>query len=323
MKKQLFLIIFILNFVVLSLSQTSTDNSADEARRRDSERRAAEIQQRNIYRENLEREKQEAERNAEKSRIEKSIERKQVKKPPTIEIPTDSDKKLLEPSKAEKLIYKDFLKNKNSGLMVLFRYPNCELYTNNKIVNTDCENNGFSISGGGSHYSFRNDTYVKGNWLDIQFMNDELIARGNFVEQKKQTKNLDGYVQGIIVNLGNTKIEEVNSNNQVFNWLKDFVPATDFEQAKKFSEKLHKGVTLENYTFGESAKLEIGNTYLLRSIPYRIKKPYYTYGDKVIDIIVVLQVVKRENDRLLLIWKEIFRQKAPTLKLVNGVEKVI
>ncbi len=306
----------LLCLVFSSFAQTSNGNNTDDIKRREAEARATQIQRQNLERDKLAREKRETERNAEKIRVAKSIERKQVKKPPIIETATAEDKQLLEPTESEKLLYKDFLKNKNSGLIILFRYPNCELYPNNKIIDTTCENNGFSINGGGSHYSFRNKTYVRGNWLDLQFINNELIARGNLIDREKNTQpNLNGYVQGIIVSLGNVKIEDINRNNKAFNWLSDFTPATNFNDAKNISEKLSKGVTIENYTFSESVKFEVGNTYLLRSIPYPTNQEYLTSEDKEIDILVAFQVLKIENNKLLIVWKKLKQKKAPKLKL--------
>lgn len=326
MKKTASIFLAIIIFSLIGFSQDP--NSADEKKRVEAEKRALGNLQRNAEKDADEASQREQERKAKIAENEETLRKKRPKKPPLIETPNETDKQLLALTEQEKLTYQNYLNDEKQGVFIVYSYPNCELYQNDMIIDTTCENNGFKLKGGGSYYSFRNKNNLSGNWVDLHLKNEMLYARGNAKDHKLNMfgvmleETLNGYVQGIIVNLGNSKLDEVNENHVAFTKIKNFTPPKSYEEAKKISSDLAKGIAFDKYILSESAKFEVGNTYLLRSIPYHLKSEYYSFPDKAIDLIVAFQIVKREQNRVLITWKTLLERKPPKLTQTEKGEKV-
>jgi hypothetical protein len=317
MKKIALSLFCLFTFVGFGFAQA---NDADELRRRESERRALEIHNQKIQREQRDLEKREVERQAvinENKRILASL---RLPTPPTIEVPSENDKLLLEPSKELQTEFKDYLKTKRTGLFIIYRHPGCDLFPSARIVDSTCENNGFSINDGGSNYSFRDRKHVRGNWVDISWKSMKFVARGNALERKL----IIGYVQGIISDIGNVDLNTIDVKQGAGKLLWDYLPAVTLEGIKTSSERLGKGVPVGTYSFGESADIREGRTYILRSIPYRAKDGFWNYDDTEVDIIVAFRILKKLNDdRILIGWKEIARRNSPKVTFRESKEKVI
>ena len=87
--------------------------------------------------------------------------------------------KILAPDAADAAKYKDFLRQKNTGLFRLFPDLGCDSEKNLVRVDGNCAD---AVSGGW-HYSFRQKDYYSPEFFDVKFKDGNLISRG-FLSQE-------------------------------------------------------------------------------------------------------------------------------------------
>jgi hypothetical protein len=192
-----------------------------------------------------------------------------------------------------------FLSQKDTGVFRLIDDKGCAEDTRLLKANEDCLK--FKFPGNGSGFSFRTRNYRILRLADLILKDGKLLALGVFR-------------LGIMVNLGNTSLENVSINQKEAEFLQNYQPALLPKDLQKEIVKFKSGVSVEKIKYASVLSPEINTTYLLRSIAYRGK--YFrsvagiTYNefefDKRKDILVVFRVVDKDGDgNLTIMWKEL------------------
>lgn len=225
---------------------------------------------------------------------------------------TDEEKVLMAPSKEDSAKYAAFLKQKNTGLIKLVIDRGCS--TNPKIVAGSKECSQYSMPGSGSAYSFRMDRHRIHRLADINFKKNTLQAFGTLTH-------------GILVDLGNTPLDQVDLNSDGMKYIVKLKAAKSMPDAGELANKLTKGIKKDGYSYASWLPVKAGNTYVLRSIAYRGVIPAKAGGiayneieevyqfDKRKDIIIAFKAVRfAPNKEVTILWKELRDKKAPRLK---------
>jgi len=253
-------------------------------------------------------------RNAEKFPVRTDNERRVFNKAikPLYRKLTDEEIELMAPSAEDSEKYASFLKQKNTGLIMLVSDKGCA--KNPRVVAASVECSQYSMPGAGSAYSFRHERHKIHRLADINFRRNSLEAFGTLTH-------------GILVNLGDTPLEEVDLKTDGVKYLSKFKPARDMASAGDIANKLTKGIKDGNFTYASILPVSPGRTYVLRTIAYRGVIPMTVEGvlyneigesfgfDKRRDVIIAFKVVRfTTNKNVTILWKELSNKKAPKLK---------
>lgn len=226
---------------------------------------------------------------------------------------TDEETALLSPSIEDSTKYESFLDQKNTGLTMLVTDKGCANDTKVVEASPDCAE--FSMPGAGSAYSFRNERHRIHRLADINFKQNTFQALGTLTH-------------GILVNLGDTPIEQIDLKTDGVSYLAKLKPAKDMASAGDLATKLRRGIKGGKYTYASILPVKAGATYVLRSIAYRGVIPVTIEGvsyneiqerlgfDKRKDIIIAFKVVRfAQTENVTILWKELRSNKAPMLKV--------
>ena len=219
--------------------------------------------------------------------------------------------KLLRPNPDDLERYREFLALDRTGIFKLFPQSICD---DSRIVRIDgeCAN---SVPGG-SRYSFRAGSKTP----DIHYVNDRLFVKGFFAMH-------------LIANIGDVQMGSLTPGDKYVNALMNFVPSTDYDEARAQVDDIENGLLLEGTNYTDNAEIRRDSTYLLRIIAYRngnnlqrrLAKAAMTLDDPVrgfetlltdnrLDLVVAFRVIRRdEHDNLTIIWREISRKKPPVI----------
>jgi hypothetical protein len=194
--------------------------------------------------------------------------------------------KLLAPSAEDKAAFADLLKQENTGLIRLLPREKYD-ETPNKMTLT--------VRGGGAFYSFDRLTHAYGYGSDIE------------LEQGYLSVGFAGCDYGIILKAGAISLDEISLEHPSAFFLAAYKPATTEPQARVEQRRFGSGDTIDGIKYGERVKVEVGATYVLRSI---------NYDDS--DVLVALKVVRQDTDGSLIIaWKLL--QKFPKPALARNI----
>ena len=227
---------------------------------------------------------------------------------------------LIAPNPLDAARYSTFLKARNTGLTRLI--PKFDCRTNQIIyVEGDCA--GYVPNGW--IYSFREDYYAaSAAWSDLRLDGKNLIA--------------DGFLtQGILVELGDIELDELNPESDGIKYLSEFVPGATLAEAKTQTSAFKNGVESDGFRYSNSTSFSLNSTYALRSIAYKSKRkvkfeikngkpvwsgdPGYSglSSDVRKDVLIVFRVIREEeNGGITLLWKEILRNDAPELLIAKN-----
>ena len=173
-----------------------------------------------------------------------------------------------------------------------------------------------------SDFSFlQRDYEIK--FHDIGFFKDEIVSHGFFS-------------QGVLVSLKDTPIEDVTPDRDELKFLSSIEPSHTFAEARKTALEFDDGVLNNGNSYASHIKAAENTTYGLRLIAYEVPdNAFFAYSLKRrkaaanwrfeelprADVMVVFRVIRRDQDGVLVIvWKELSRQKAPKIKFAKGEE---
>jgi hypothetical protein len=223
----------------------------------------------------------------------------------------------LEPNPEDKARYEAFLKQDKTGLFRLTPNHNC---TEKLIVRVgkECERSTYI----GEYYTFALPSYGNRDIFDLTYKDGYLLSKGVLS-------------QGIITEIGDVSLKNVDSSSKNIKYLLDFVPQTENKEVKKQSAAIAAGIDLDGYTYSRSAKAAINGTYALRVISYRFGRNvfdrYKKYEQTALDsksiniagiserkgradVTIIFRIVRQDTDgSLIILWKEIARRKAPMI----------
>lgn len=223
--------------------------------------------------------------------------------------PTSEERELIEPEPADLEKYSGFLRQKDTGLVKLITDRGCDKGIDIIVSTPHCLK--YSLPGGGTSYSFREENYRKRRFSDISFSNNRFYSKGLLV-------------QGIFVDIGNVPLEQVDMNTPGLRFISEFEPSTDMDEIVDFNLKLEKGIEQDSFTYQLSAPVYDNTTYVLRSVAYRgeiyrsvegINYNEFDY-DKRKDITVAFRVVSYQPGKgITILWKMLDERKAPKIKI--------
>lgn len=221
----------------------------------------------------------------------------------------EQQKRLL-PNAEDLTRYAAFLQQPKTGIIRLVDDIGCD--SNAYVLRADKEC--LSSIPGGSFYSFREREYSSSALSDIRFKSGLLISDGVLS-------------QNILVSLSDSSLENLTTNSDGIKFLTNFVPETDNKGATNQYIKITKGIRNGKFEYLKVFPAIVNTTYAMRIIAYRGKflRMYRGFiydalsGNNRVDLIVAFRIIRKENDSITLIWKELERKKAP--KIVNSANK--
>ncbi len=223
--------------------------------------------------------------------------------------PSEKELKLVAPEKEDLMIFADFLRQPNTGLIKLAEDRGCAENTNIIVANSDCL--AYTMPGAGNSYSFRVRGYRIARLADITFTKNYFQSTGI-------------YQHGFFVELGAIPLEKVNLQTKGVEFLVDFKSEPNFQKARELDLQLIKGITEKGFSYRRSIEAKDNVTYALRSVAYRGKYlravQDFTYDelafDKRNDVIIAFRVIRRDSDgAITILWKQLAKQDSPTIKL--------
>ena len=151
---------------------------------------------------------------------------------------------------------------------------------------------GLSINGGGSYYSFSRRTHEYGFGSDIQLSSGQLSV------------GFAGADYGMLVNLGEVGIDEITLEDPRGAFMSAYNPSSQEPKARSEARQFAgKGITVDDVEYRNRVPVKVNNTYLLRSIGYRVS-----------DVLVAFKVVRKDTDgSVILAWKLLKKYPVPTL----------
>ncbi|HEX3185936.1 MAG TPA: hypothetical protein VHQ94_14145 [Pyrinomonadaceae bacterium] len=191
------------------------------------------------------------------------------------------EKKVLAVADSDREEFAAFLSQPQTGIVRLL--PREQYSGNTK--------RGLAISGGGAVYSFVGSTYESEKGYDIQFYNGDFSV------------GFAGADYGMLLNLGDTPLDQVVSEQAAVRALLNYKPATAEPDARTAHKTLWEGLDLSGAVFKNRLPAKVSNTYLLRSI---------LYNDS--DIAVAFRVTRKDTDGSVIILYKVLK-KFPVPKL--------
>ena len=217
----------------------------------------------------------------------------------------------------DKIRYGEFLRDKKAGIFKLFPDKGC---VEKNLVRLDGDCVGFVPDS--NYFSFRNGKY-NGPQHDIGFYRDYFINRSFLA-------------QAILVSLGDEPLDKATLMHPALKFLSDFQPQLRPETLSQSVSIFSKGVGAGGYHFAGRVAVEENTTYAIRKIEFRVawqghltpktridqgrlfRLNYLRYEDRK-DSIYVFRVVKKDADGVVtVLWKQIVRKDAPTIKFEKG-----
>jgi len=187
------------------------------------------------------------------------------------------EKKLLEPSEADRELYAQFLAQPNTGLIRLLPRETFDRAERMKI------------RGGGAYYSFVLLTHAYGQGSDIE------------LQQNRLSVGFAGYDYGLMAKAGNGPLDEVNSETPSVRALADYKAAATEADARSEHRRIGAGANIGGVTVRSYLPVELNENYVLRSL---------NYPDS--DVLVVFKVVGKDEDgSVTILWKLLKRYPKP------------
>ncbi len=203
--------------------------------------------------------------------------------------------------------YGEFLKGENTGIFKLFPDNGC---VEKNLIRVDGDCTGFVPDS--NYFLFRTGKYALGGDHDIGFYYDNFI-------------NTSFLTQTIMVSLGNEPIESVTAMHAALKLLDDFQPYLTPASASRSVSLFSKGVDAAGYHFADRVAAEGYTTYAIREIEFKagghLEIPILSYlkFKERRDSIYVFRVIRKSDDgSVTILWKQISRKNAPTIKFRKG-----
>lgn len=228
--------------------------------------------------------------------------------------PAKKELKLVEPRRELFDNYAGFLRQSNTGLTKLIADKGCSENMKVVVATDDCLK--YTMPGAGSSFSFRTKTYRIPRLADLTFTDKSFQATGNLLH-------------GILVNVGNVPLENVNLQTKGLKYLTDFQPEPDFEKGKVIGAKLVEGIENDGFLYRRGLFIVENTTFVLRSIAYGGKSfrsiAGITYNefdfDKRKDIIIAFRIVEKDAEgNVTILWRQLQEKVSPDIKRSKSVE---
>jgi hypothetical protein len=173
------------------------------------------------------------------------------------------------------------------------------------------------IRGGGAYYSFHFISHEYGMGSDIVLSRPVIITFGS-VPQKwldgihdSLAVGFAGADYGMLTNLGNVPLDEITAKDPRAHFLAKYEPPRDQTKARCERRRFVVGETIDGLVYKNALPVQVGATYLLRSIVYDES-----------DVLVALRVARKDDDGSVIIaWKLLREFARRKLDNVNAKSK--
>lgn len=204
--------------------------------------------------------------------------------------------------------YAAFLRQPDAGIIKLNGDSGCVESPEIIVAKENCLQ--YTMPGAGTAYSFRVESHRLPRLADLMLSKDVLKT--------------DGVLQqGIMVNLGDVPLEDINLQARGLKYLLDFTPAANAASLLETDRQLSKGIKADGFIYRLGFYAKDQTTFALRSIAYKGKFMRSVKGlayneldfDKRKDIVVAFRLIEKDaNGNITILWKLLANRNAPTLK---------
>jgi hypothetical protein len=196
------------------------------------------------------------------------------------------ENQFLAPSAEDRTAYAEFLTQPNTGLI--------RLLPREKFDSDANKRSGMTTRGGGAYYSFSRQTHEYGWAIDIGF------------EQGYLQTGFGGADYGMITKLDGARLEDVSTELPGAIFLAKYSAVANEPEARIEQRRFSTGATIDGIAYKRRLPVEIGATYILRSITFEEA-----------DVLVAFRIVRQDTDGSLIIaWRML--EKYPTPKLARN-----
>jgi hypothetical protein len=195
----------------------------------------------------------------------------------------------LSPSAEDRTAYAEFLAQPNTGLI--------RLLPREKFDSDANKNAALTIRGGGAFYSFARLTHEYGQGSDLALYSGYLSV------------GFAGADYGMLIKLDAARLEDISSELPGVAFLAKYSAVTNEPDARVEQRRFGTGTVIEGATYKERVPVEVGATYVLRSISFDRS-----------DVLVAFRVVRQDTDGSLIIaWRMLEKYPTPRLARNNQI----
>ena len=205
--------------------------------------------------------------------------------------------------------YKEFLKQKKTGLVRLLNTADC--VNNSKVVDVSESCTSSILPGSGASFSFRVRNYRMPDLADI-------TLKGNIISSD------GGWQHTIFVEVGEIGLDTISLQTRGLQYLNNIQPAHDYKSARKMDTNLSNSVMRDGFIYTNRALVRENGVYIIRSVAYNGKLLKFIGGqalnvlafDKRKDVIVAFKVVKIDADgSVTILWKQLAEKNSPKIEI--------
>jgi hypothetical protein len=198
---------------------------------------------------------------------------------------TAEQKKMLQPTEAQKDAFADFLRQPDTGLARLL--PR-ERFDHPSIM---------PLRGGDAFYSFNKTSHEPSPFTDIVFQGSRFWV------------GVTGRTYALMTEQGKTPLEQLTIDNAAVRFLRDLVPPASYQDFLREMEKNTEGFEVGGNLYKTFLPARLNSTYVLRSTLYNSA-----------DTVIAFRVVELDADgSATLLWKRLYKLTPKKLKDVKAV----
>jgi hypothetical protein len=205
------------------------------------------------------------------------------------------EEQFLAPSEADREAYATLLSQPDSGMIRLLPREkfDSDVYKQNTKT--------LSIRGGGAYYSFARLTHEYGYGSDLELDSGYLSV------------GFAGADYGMLLKLGQVQLTDVTVESPGVKYLATYEAAASEPEARIEQRRFGSGTEIDGTIFKKRVPLEVGSSYILRSINFEES-----------DLLVAFQVVRKDDDGSAIIaWRLLKKYDKPTLTKPKIAESII
>jgi hypothetical protein len=193
-----------------------------------------------------------------------------------------TEQEFLAPSDKDRAKNAEFLTQPDTGLI--------------RLLPREVFQDKMTINGGAAYYSFARLTHEYGYGSDIE------------LQQNQFSVGFAGADFGFLTRLGKVVIEEVTLDHPAAQFLSTFTAPTAEPGARDQQQRAATGFDVNGFTYKDRVKVKGKNSYLLRSIGYRVS-----------DLLVAFRVVTQDDDgSVVIVWKILKKFPVPQLIITQA-----
>ena len=196
------------------------------------------------------------------------------------------ESQFLAPAAEDHAAYAEFLTQPDTGLIRLLPREKFDSFANKTAPLT--------VRGGGAYYSFVRLTHEYGYGSDLELYSGYLSV------------GFAGADYGMLTKLDGARLEDVSTELPAVMFLARYKAVTSEPEARVEQRRFGTGTVIDGVSYKERLPVEVGATYLLRSIDFETS-----------DVLVAFRVVRQDTDGSLIIaWRML--EKYPTPRLARN-----